>query len=481
MGNVPARVRRALNQMSSGLDSELVQAFQDRGLDTDQARMMACVTNPDTRQELDRQFLGNWSGSVAELARIGSDGVGEVIIGGGLHGAIYAQARRSLGYPKPLVVESSHTPGGAFAVSGNPSFWLNSRNRPGKGGLPGTKAALNVFPGGWMQPSMLSGSEFQHNADMAFCVRMALAGSANVMPGQTVDQIRVGKDGWRYQVMTRDGFLLNTNRIIDARGLGTPKRAPLSEFVITGSEFMKAMDGRFPLRGMKSVAVVGAGDSGKCAIEALCGQGPTQPFSVASLDWVENIDWYGPTSRTCDDWVAVQRGRYRAIGSLLKGKANDSPAGRVRVREAKGEITGGFDSAFVNGRPYDLVINCTGFESRNKIDTDDLPTQIAKGVFLENKTQIAKELGLGIYQVGAIAPPEWLQQEVSDGLSRQGENRVSMWRLGPRTAALARRLGRSKRGFADEGRGLSSKVKPLPARTAQPESRIDPAKDLRRW
>ena len=71
----------------------------------------------------------------------------EVIIGSGFHAAVYTAIRVLSGHPRPLVLERSARAGGTFAMTAQPTFYLNSRNRAGNAGLAGDqKAALNYLP-----------------------------------------------------------------------------------------------------------------------------------------------------------------------------------------------------------------------------------------------------------------------------------------------------------------------------------------------
>ena len=61
-------------------------------------------------------------------------------------------------------------------MTARPTFYLNSRNRPGNGGLAGDQgASLNYLPGAPIQAANVSMTEFQTNTDMAFVIRLALA------------------------------------------------------------------------------------------------------------------------------------------------------------------------------------------------------------------------------------------------------------------------------------------------------------------
>src|SRR5207248_8155169 len=105
----------------------------------------------------------------------------EVVIGGGFHAAVYAATRVLSGYPKPLVLERNRRVGGTFAMTSRPTFYLNSRNRPGTAGLAGDQgASLNYLPGAPIPAANASIAEYQTNTDLAFAIRLVLAQFADV-------------------------------------------------------------------------------------------------------------------------------------------------------------------------------------------------------------------------------------------------------------------------------------------------------------
>lgn len=367
--------------------------------------------------------------------------VPEVVVGGGLHGAIYAAARVAAGKPAPIVIDESERVGGVFAVSRKPSFYLNSRNRPGDLSVPGLGGALNFLPGAALQPADISAEEYMTNADLAYVIRTTLAlTGAKVYAGDRVRILeRSSYGGLRVQV--RDEVILAA-RVIDATGIGRPRNPfPVANDLpryVTFNEFMGKMDEPFPLRDMRRVAVLGAGDSGRVTVEALAGQGPISHWSVASLDWPGTITWYGQPSFNRQDFEACNRTRYKKLGTLLQPGTRRPqrvyPSGRARYVQA------GPDSVEVDGAPYDLVVNATGFEKVQSLYTNapsmDYFSDPDGGKLLARRTN-----GDTFFKVGPAAEIEYAEVERlafnPPGEEAQREAEVAMYRLAGRTARLA--------------------------------------------
>lgn len=372
----------------------------------------------------------------------------EVIIGAGLHAAIYSSVRVAEGANRPIVLEGGDRVGGIFAVTEAPSFFLNSRNRPGTLGLPGQESALNVIPGGSVQPADLSGDEYQRNSDLSFCIRAALAMHSKVMPKMRVTGIYPREyDATSYAVQLDTGVVINAERVVLATGLGIekPNGFGANPRVQTYTEFLKRLDGDFPLRGIGRAAVVGAGDSGKTVVEALLGQGPQMGYSVASLDYVERVDWYGvdSTCLTRETWEQNNRSRYKPLARLFPRDDGKGSFRVVPMEDRAQSIALGYESAYVNERPYDLVITCIGFESQEALE---MPSEwrmmdlmrggriVARRVYDE-----AAGIDRDVYVIGPAA-----QIDVSDGerasseaLGAVPENSTALFRYADRTATLA--------------------------------------------
>src|SRR5438270_12703532 len=140
----------------------------------------------------------------------------EVFIGSGFHAAVYAATRVLSGYPKPLVLERNQRAGGTFAMTARPTFYLNSRNRPGNAGLAGDQGtSLNYLPGAPIQAAFVS-TTYQTETDIALVIRLALAQFVDVVPDATVASVARDARGLQIQLAERDPLL--AGRGIVSRG-----------------------------------------------------------------------------------------------------------------------------------------------------------------------------------------------------------------------------------------------------------------------
>ncbi|AXH93594.1 hypothetical protein ACFWDZ_08410 [Micromonospora aurantiaca] len=404
-----------------------------------QAKLTGIALDPYGRDFADQVLDAYWSDEPRQQDTLSSSGIDrEVIIGSGFHAATYAAVRVLSGYPKPLVLERNERVGGAFAMTARPTFYLNSRNRSGSAGLAGDQgASLNYLPGAPIQAANVSMVEYQTNTDMAFVIRLALAQFADVVTNAKI--LSVARDGTGVQIEIEDRDPLPAGRVIDARGLGDPDDEDVANgsTILTFPHFMQRMARMWPLRGVHRVAVVGGGDSAKCAVESCLGIAP-QPFmAAAALDRVDRIDWYSddlPT--TCDQWQEDIRGRYQAIGRYLRPDGFGVRRLNVLGRRARPVALPG--AALIDGRTYDLVVVCTG-NRETVIDGLDL------GSFDEYTTTdgnvVAREhYNLPAFRVGPHARLPFSQRERVDGVADIAANAVSIFRTATKTAALAATL-----------------------------------------
>jgi hypothetical protein len=376
--------------------------------------------------------------------------VDEIVIGGGAHAAVYAAVRKRQGYPPPLVLDDAERFGGTFAMTRNSSFFLNSRNHPGPLGAPGSPDALNVIPGALMQPSDLGGFEYQANADLGLVVRCTLALNAVVRRAKVTE---VTRNGNQIAVVTERG-LVRAKRVIVATGIG--RRRVMKGYpadgkrVLTYEQFMARFDDRiFPLQELGRVAVFGGGDSGKTVVEGLTGYGPMMGGSVASLDYVQRIDWYGiEQGMTKERWLECNRTRYKPLAALFPKLRNteDTRNARVRGVERLQVIYPSYDGVVANGESYDTAIDCRGFSTktgwREMIGADpafELTTKFSNPDEDRGTSLALASLDSRLYVVGPAAKLEYTA--FGETSAQTNENRVALFRLAPRTAALAVRLG----------------------------------------
>lgn len=443
----PGRVSSVLTELATDpTTNDGMTAMMERASEFDSqlaAKLTGVALNPQARRRFEDTLDEMWATTGVPKESP------EVIIGGGLHASIYAAVRVAQGHPKPLVLEAKDRAGGAFAVSRNDTFFLNSRNRPGELGTPGREEALNVLPGAPVQPADLSGQEYQPNSALAFSIRAALAMNAKVITGKRVT------DANSTSVVLDDGKRVKTTRVIYATGLGEP-RLPNEQdgkHLIDYMEFLAMLDKPFPFQGVKRVAVVGTGDSARTVIEALTGQGPNPGWTVASLDYIEQVDWYGLTAEqsTRQGWESCNRSRYKGIGRVLPrefgGKAQVRP-----INERASNTAIGYDGAYVDGARYDLVIWAAGFDA---MDVDGMVEYSTGG------RPVARMLESGVFVVGPASQLS-VQPETNEASTQIPENSAALFRYADRTAAFAMHLPSFSLGSVTE-------TQPVPAAKPKPK------------
>lgn len=391
---------------------------------------------PEARQQMNDTLTDYWE---ARDLRFPDDLSGrEVLIGAGFHAATWAAARVLAGFPRPVVLEQGNGSqvGGAFAVSLNPVFRLNSRARPGRPGLPDQDRALNYLPGALLQPSMISSEEYPDNADMAWIIRLTLAQYADVFTGVTVERI-AASTGSLMSVTTSSGTIEGC-RVIDARGVSQPAPGKNPD-APTFMELMARMGGMFPLRGMQQVAVIGSGNSAQCAVESLLGMAPGNT-SALGLDYVTRVDWYTGgkvASLTCEQYRQAQRGRYVRIAQYLKGNVSN-PSTRLRLMGDRGYATPVPGGVLVNDRTYDMAVLCTGskLEPLGGTVLSYYPLR-ANGT----GTVVARSADpFPLYRIGPAADLDFSNAEAQAGITANPPSKVAIFRLAARTAALAAML-----------------------------------------
>lgn len=409
---------------------------------SDQEMLLAGIgMSPQARRHFDRALDRYWdripAGRSSDVAHV---------VGSGVHAAIFSAVKHRSTNEKPVVLERGRA-GGSFAMTEGPSFYLNSRNRPGNLSIPGDEfGALNVLPGAPLQPSQLSGSEYIANDVMAFCVRLALLMHAEVYTGIDVTKVRPLNAAAVIDCVAtakkRASIRYIARNVAFATGLGSPRKAfpsITSDRYLNYVQFMKRMDSPYPLRGMERVAVIGDGDGGKTVIEALTGQGPATPLSVVSMDYPKVIDWFGVSAdrRTRETWEACNRSRYKGIGRLLPRENGGSC--RVQPYDRPSFIDVGYASLRVNGMPYDFVIDATGYTENLSDVTGYLIEDIATSRDPNTSAALCRSFNPYTY---AIGPASMLEQERMEPTILNGirENATSIFRYADKTARLAELL-----------------------------------------
>lgn len=410
----------------------------------------------------------------------------EVIIGSGVHAAVYASTKVFAGGSPPLVIERRERPGGAFALARRAVFSLNSRNRPenlNERRRPGTPGPLNSEVGGLLQPSDISAQEYQTQADQAFVTRVNLIMNARLLVNTKITEIRRSNGEGRYMIFLSGLSRIFTNRIIIASGVGEPTIG----FNVRGDcpglmsfdEFVEEVgdpNNLFPLRGYRNVAVVGANDSGKVAIEYLLGQAGDQALSVASLDTVERINWIGQERVFKEEYEEANRSRYKGIGRFMPREGNSGYYFRVLPQPGKAILAtpegdgtrlrwrrpGGFEQSKV----FDHVIVCTGFADQMDTLLEGL-TLNEESVESGGKIVGRKLVDEQVYKVGPAAKLAVGDIERRDVpvFEKLPDNSVAVFRYSELTASLARSIGLFNSRSGEVDTLLKDRSMPSPSST----------------
>lgn len=440
--SLPDNIKDVIKSMSTydTATSEAVNAFAmsraDKFNSAEQMALTAASLVPASRQAIDKAISACFNSSISLAFPFSAR---EVVIGGGLHAAIYCATRVARGFKKPLVLDMNTADyvGGTFAMSKTGGFYLNQLNRPGIIGLPYNMQALQYLPGAFIQPADISLAEYQPNCDLGYIVRLTLAMYGDVYHSAKVDSVELGSSAQRLYLT--NGQTVLTQRIIDARGLGMTGNGPVEPngtSILSFAQFMQRMDTPFPFKGMQRVAVIGGGDSGNVTVESLLGIGPSAGMSTASLDYVPTIEWYGTRlPERCKDWQKVTRGRYARIGAYLPRTRNESGARLTTIRE-RATVVPTADGIVVNGQTYDTCVLATGTTLTDIAGTEGYWTP-----YNVNGYAVASNFnGYPIYRIGPAAKLDFTTSEFRSGAATLQANKVAIFRYASRTSALATSL-----------------------------------------
>ena len=282
-----------------------------------------------------------------------------IVIGTGPHGATFLSTYAMYASEAPaLAVDSSGRIGGQFAAAEKPVFRLNSRNRPQMEGenrndrnLPGTEQTIN--PLGTMatlQVSDLSGESYVTQDVLANATRFnTITATDNfltectLISNETVtrfDGTNVARctfiDTNRNQLCTID-----TDNLVIAGGIGKDafRFSEADEFTASllrretekiaqgirpavmsfpqMISFWGSSSNPSPLRGVKTAAISGSGDSANVAAGIILGYEPGADRMPVALDRVDTLYWIGQSIPTKEEWLTSVRARYAQVGLEL--------------------------------------------------------------------------------------------------------------------------------------------------------------------
>lgn len=369
-----------------------------------------------------------------------------VIVGGGVHGAIYAATHYAVTGNRAMVIERQASPGGVFGRLC--PFRLNSVNDASRESVQSGPSRirprsesddLNYFPNAPVPQisRRAQGHEYPASTDVRNMICDTLYETAEVYADCSL--FAFDSDGDCYI----DGNMIgNAERIIWAAGLRMTASFPTSKSILTAEQFLAD-----PTRlswARQNVAIVGGGDTAATVAEVATGQGMTQLGSALP----NSIAWYGgtrmPTHKMA--WAEKIHARYMGLArhfpqlgdiSILRDEDGDEyPTANmlggesyIRPYAELGEIRDLGNKAMVNGRLYDQVIDATGFRPVR-------PTPGSFAPFLANGRAIAeRDENYGkVFVVGAACENLPAYGPVT---SRFGASRKAIFALAPATAELA--------------------------------------------
>ncbi len=297
----------------------------------------------DRTFEADSEFL---KGEIES----GNNYTKEVVIGAGVHGAIWSLTRQMYIPEDPsLTLEQSDQVGGQFSEPGGALFRKNDRQRPERRDephLPGTRQSLTTFTEfATIQPSDIGGETYphQHTTSDAARVNFFLSGRAVLdakiekiyknpdsdLPGKYIVQFFDTKEEKVYEV--------RTDRVVFTSGLGEEvaklKDEPATNKILAEekekfengedtqvmsfSQFCERAGDRseaFPMKGIKKLILSGDGDSAVVVAGIALGYESQIGKTTTQLDSVEEITWIGPKWLTKEEFISKARARYHWVG-----------------------------------------------------------------------------------------------------------------------------------------------------------------------
>jgi hypothetical protein len=330
----------------------------------------------------------------------------EIVLGSGPSAVNYRSTRLMLdpNY-QGVVIDAAPFGGGQFASSLEAVFKLNSRSRPlgtvSRENLPGTESPLNTLgPYCAIQESDLGSEVYGPQVNLGLAIQLNHLLAGGVLCGIELtrwNRLSDASEKPRYvvelkNVATGETAIVETERIVSARGLGNPRVSvdtndPVTaeileeqkKFFVLGERpqyvlfpnYCTLVGNRLdsdPLRGIRRAIVIGAGDSGNVVVESLLGYGPATGLAPLELDCLESVVWLGQDISTKESFERCSRNRYAQLANDFPRKTNRaaayriepikkkavrlarSPEGRIQVIDSKGARHEG-----------DIIVDCGGF------------------------------------------------------------------------------------------------------------------------
>lgn len=324
----------------------------------------------------------------------------EVIIGGGVHAAIYAATRGRMGKVQPMILERSGAYGGPFGRLSN--FMLNSQTfsnaeafKSGPARIPFNtpSESQNYFPNFRRQVWDIAYREYPDSQDIARVVENAIMNYSESYRYCDIEW-EISEDDIRlYQKGTGNRIQGRPSRLIIATGLKMPepKYTVGPQTVISADLFLSAPfvpDGR--------IAIVGGGDTANIVAEYLLGMSPTVLAEMPPAQF----DWYGGSDMpvTKEEFISTRTGRYMGLARHFPESRKNGVINPIR---RKGIISQIGDYALVNFERYNLVIDATGYKPDPAIDRYDYETLYSE---MGDPMAVVHGENPNVYAIGTCAP-----------------------------------------------------------------------------
>lgn len=392
-----------------------------------------------------------------------------VVVGAGLHTSIFSTEAARIGKASSvLAIETGSRVSKVFGDLAG-SFRINSSERENR--------SSNVFPGSPLQMKDFTTQTFPNSVHMGLMGSVAQrASQVPVLLNNTVLAIQdlksAGEQGpGRYLITTSQGLTIYADKVVLSTGLGTPStkvldpsfQTLLSKYtnehredprkilpVMMVDSFLRtiALNEVGPaVRALKeiknkSIAVIGAGDGARIAVEAI----------IKDMHPSVRVLWLGQKAETPEQYKATTWERYYDIapemGKRIQGGfIGHVSAGRL-LENGKVELTYG-EGKQVNA---DYVINATGYdnviphlvsqlskpaESQVLVYEpiqEKIPELTSRTTVIGKRLEVEDLPGQEIYIIGPAGGPFATPKEL---LMTATENPVSIEVLGPRTRTMA--------------------------------------------
>ncbi len=404
-----------------------------------------------------------------------------LVVGSGVHGSIASSELRGLLPDARIVmVDKSAKLGGQFGSYGERAvFYGNSRaNRRQESGtteLPGKDGNINSFgPHAPVQLPDLTASTYWTNVEMGDAVKLNGYLSAEAMQSTDVSKVQYVNtdDGGYYEVEMKD---LDTGDTMSIRVKNLVVTAGLGERIALGSQgeqtkgyysvedlLSKFADAEnvFPMEEFvdKSVAMIGAGDSARIALELFARLAPDEAYGKSKVQLgsgPESIDWFGVDFSDREGFVGSTRPRYSQLASFIDRESSkdnlihpiqDTKVTRVEPTD-DGRVTVYYRGADGNevSSVYDYVIDATTLVSKVNDPFDSitgLPVAVpGESESYEGSMRLSRRIGQQlrghrIVFAGPAAKNELTIKEKATFAMGIRENTAAIWANSPRTVEL---------------------------------------------